>query len=61
MKNPSLQEQYQAPELTLIGKTRDVVRGVYTMGGDIWGERIIQPMEFEPDDGRPGGPPPEDE
>jgi len=42
-------EQYIAPELTLVGETKDVVFGLPGVGDDYAGEIYIPEMDFETD------------
>jgi hypothetical protein len=44
-----MNEQYVAPELKLVGDTRDVVLGSGNFGADVWGEVLIPDFEFQQD------------
>ena len=48
-----MHEQYNAPELKLVGEAHDVVLGSLGVGGDIRGEVLVQEMEFVTDWGCP--------
>ena len=46
-------DQYVAPELTVIGDAATVVRGIGSLGIDMRSEVLISHFEFEPDEQTP--------
>jgi hypothetical protein len=40
---------YQTPELLHIGAANDIVLGVESLGGDVYGELNYQELEFKED------------
>lgn len=44
-----MKEQYEAPELKLVGDASDVVLGALGVGADFAGQVLVQEMEFEAD------------
>jgi hypothetical protein len=45
----TMQDQYVAPELKLVGEASEVVLGMPGPGGDLIGEAIVAEMEFQAD------------
>jgi hypothetical protein len=45
----TMQDQYVAPELKLVGEASEVVLGCPGPGGDMIGESIVGDMEFQAD------------
>lgn len=44
-----MENNYEAPELTLVGETNDVVMGITSFGNDSNGHQTAPDFEFEED------------